>query len=76
MPTPAMKSIDEWQRTIVIRIEGDDMNRGLHSSFKIAERMARTKQAERNIMLDRLKKESLNFETAKMYPDSIEKEDI
>jgi len=52
------------------------MNRGLHSSFKIAERMARTKQAERNIMLDRLKKESLNFETAKMYPDSIEKEDI
>ena len=53
----AMKRTGAWQKTIASDKERN-MNNGLPSSYRIAERIARTKQAERNIILYRLKKEA------------------
>lgn len=53
----AMTGTSEWQTTIASDKEYN-MNNGLPPSYRIAERTARAKQAERNIILHRLKKES------------------
>lgn len=53
----AMNRTGVWQKTTVSDKECN-MNHGLPPAFRIAERIARTKQAERNIILHRLKKEA------------------